>query len=245
MDIVILGVTQRTGSTLVQRIFNSRKQTLIWGEQGGILKGFTEFRKDLEHFSTCSESEKQNYFGRQEDPNTWIANMTPDHPFIHEAIIEGARTMLQALYVQHRNNHDRIGFKEVRYGRDEIELLKMIFPQMIIILLVRHPVDIWRSEKRYWASDIKKFAATWNKHAHEYWQLQNDANSIYLFRYEDINNREEHTLHMLSKLADVSVEDIQHVLSVQLNSTSRRRTHKEIQAIRQYCSEGMNLYGYE
>ncbi|MCR8644684.1 sulfotransferase [Paenibacillus sp. N1-5-1-14] len=245
MDIVISSVTQRTGSTLVQRIFNARKKTLIWGEQGGILGKFIEMRRDLMHFSKVSEQEKHAYFGTDENPNTWIANMTPDFPYIDAAIRESTRTLLHTLYSQHRVHHDRIGFKEVRYGKDEINLLKLCFPNILIILLIRSPIDVWRSEKRYWAGNIKQFASIWNQHADEYSLLHNEGNQIYLFRYEDITNREPNTLHVLSQLADISLDEINDVLSVRLNSTRRPRTNNEIQAIRQYCREGMKRYGYE
>ncbi len=37
MDLAIFATSQRAGSTLVQRIFNARPKTLVWGEGGRVL----------------------------------------------------------------------------------------------------------------------------------------------------------------------------------------------------------------
>ncbi|WP_161782287.1 sulfotransferase [Paenibacillus ehimensis] len=140
MDIIISAVANRTGSTLVQRIFNARRKTLIWGEHGGIVTDFVRIGEMAGYFSIQGRGEKEAYFKSGEDPNTWIANMSPDLERIREGVVQAVKACFNAMYAEHRDNHDRIGFKEVRYGKPEIELLKVCYPDAVIVLLVRHPV---------------------------------------------------------------------------------------------------------
>lgn len=141
MDIIISSNTHRTGSTLIQRIFNAREETLIWGEHGGALSSFIDIYNKLTHFSRFSETERQNYFGNNEDPNQWIASMTPEMDYVEQSIVNSVRVFLDSLYKQYRDTHDTIGFKEVRYGKQELELFKRCYPEAKIVLLVRHPLD--------------------------------------------------------------------------------------------------------
>ena len=78
LDLFVLSPVHRTGSTLLQRICNSRKGTLIWGEQGGVLTQFAAVFVNATAFSALGESEREQYFGQGENPNLWIANMCPE-----------------------------------------------------------------------------------------------------------------------------------------------------------------------
>ena len=52
LNLLVLSATPRAGSTLLQRICNARKGTLIWGEQAGLLKRFADIYMDAAQFST-------------------------------------------------------------------------------------------------------------------------------------------------------------------------------------------------
>ncbi|MDQ0112220.1 sulfotransferase [Paenibacillus harenae] len=245
MDVMISALTQRTGSTLVQRIFNSRKNTLIWGEHGGIVSEFIRIADLASYFSKHSKDEKRDFFRNGNDPNLWTGNMTPDEPFIEAAVVEAIKTMFNHMYIQYRDKHDRIGFKEVRYGKRELMLLRKCFPGAAIILLVRNPIDIWRSETAYWSGDAEAFVQIWNERAKQYRELEGEMPNTSLIRYEDIVGRNEQTLQLLSELALVSLDELHRVLSVQLNSTRSIRPQEEIDKIMRLCKEGMAIYQYE
>lgn len=245
MDVIISALTQRTGSTLVQRIFNCRKNTLIWGEHGGIVSEFIRIQDLASHFSTHSEDEKLAFFQNGSDPNQWTANMTPDVPYIEDAVEQAVKALFNQMYIQYRDTHDRIGFKEVRYGRRELMLLQKCYPNAVIILLVRNPIDIWRSETAYWEGDVEQFGQIWNERAKQYRELVDELPHAHLIRYEDIVGRNETTLQLLSKLARVSLDEIQQVLSIRLNSTRSSRPQAEMDQINHLCKEGMDLFQYE
>ncbi|MDF2650682.1 MAG: hypothetical protein K0Q73_6487 [Paenibacillus sp.] len=244
MDIIISAVTQRTGSTLVQRIFNARKQTLIWGEHGGIISEFLRIGVLAGYFSEHGKPEKDAFFKGGKDTTTWIANMSPDYEYIDNGIIQSVKTLLQVMYSEYREHHDRIGFKEVRYGKQELQLLKRCYPDAIVVLLVRNPIHIWKSETIYWAGEVKQFCKAWNERTLEYGELQNPDEGIYLLRYEDIVERDEKTLQLLSELADVQLEAINNVLRIHLNSTSKERSIEDMETIRSNCQQGMELLRY-
>lgn len=245
MDIIVSAIAHRTGSTLVQRMFNSRRGTLIWGEQGGIVSDFVRIRALAQHFSIYGKQEKEAYFGQGENPNTWIANMSPEPEMVAEGVVQALKSFFAAAYAEYRDIHDRIGFKEVRYGRPEIELLKECYPSAKVVLLVRHPASVWQSAAFIWSEDAKHFADVWNERAKAYADLQDRGRGIYLLKYEDIVRRDRQTLDLLAELAEVGRARINGVLNVNLNSTRSPRPEKEIAHIEATCREGLKRLGYE
>lgn len=244
MDIILSAVTHRTGSTLVQRIFNARKETLIWGEHGGVVTEFLRIGALAEHFSIHGKEEREAYFNSGENPNTWIANMTPEVQRIHDGVVHALRAFMETMYADHRDTHDCLGFKEVRYGKPELELLKRCYPDAIVVLLVRHPVHIWKSETSYWSGNASLFGSIWNERAMEYAELHDPNRGIHLVRYEDIVSRDEETLRLLSELARIPVETIGRVLEVNLNSTRTDRSDDDVDTINGICEEGMKRFHY-
>ncbi|MDF2653079.1 MAG: hypothetical protein K0Q73_8884 [Paenibacillus sp.] len=244
MDIIISAVTQRTGSTLVQRIFNARNQTLIWGEHGGIVSDFLIIRKLAVHFSNFGKPEKDAFFAGGKDANTMTANMSPDFEYIEDGIVQSLKELFHVMYSQYRDTHDRIGFKEVRYGKQEIQLLKQCYPNAVIVLLVRNPIHIWKSETIYWSGKVERFCNDWNIRSSEYWELNNPDERIFLMRYEDIVRRDHKTLLLLSELADVGLTEVSKVLNINLDSTSTDRPASDVEYILTHCRVGMERYQY-
>ena len=148
IDLVILSPVHRSGSTLLQRICNSRKGTLIWGEHGGLLAHFANIYASAAYFSTAGSQERVDYFGQGENPNLWIADMCPDLDYVQMAVVDSARAFLKTFYGQYREQHDILGFKEVHYRREELDLIRACCPETEIVFLVRNPLDTWKSTPR-------------------------------------------------------------------------------------------------
>ncbi|MCA1059077.1 sulfotransferase [Rossellomorea aquimaris] len=247
MDIMISAVTQRTGSTLVQRIFNERKQTLIWGEHFGVLTEFNKIYNNTTAFYNRHKGTRDIYF-KQEDTGVSISCLMPDMPYIEKAMQSAVRTFINELYSEKRNSYDKIGFKEVHYGREELHLFRKCFPQTPIILLVRNPIDIRKSMNgKSWSKNenpFNKFLNEWNNRSREYYELAQKDPNMYLFKYEDIINRKPATLQLLSKLGDLSINQITNVLGKKISSTSTEIPQAQEKKIREVCGETMKLYGY-
>ncbi len=257
MDIVISAVSQRTGSTLLQRIFNRRKETLIWGEHGGVLNHFLKIYESCMYFSSKKENRKR-YFSNGEDPNQNIANLCPECKYAKEATMESIRKFFSSYYSQYREGHDTIGFKEVRYGK-ELQLLKKCYPNIKILLLVRNPVDIWKSipkdingkrrsskckYKRFWWISFSELINQWNNFTNLYMNYEKEYSNTYLIKYEDIIKKEESTMKLIANLAKLDISQINEVLSVKIYSTKDKIPRKEEIIITNKCKENMKKLGY-
>ena len=117
--------------------------------------------------------------------------MSPEMDYIQCAVVNSARTLLNSLYDQYRQSHDIVGFKEVRYGGCELELLRRCYPQAEILLLMRHPYKTWNSTPRDWYVSLDAWATTWAERTQSYLQASISDSHCHLIRYEDIVAREK------------------------------------------------------
>jgi hypothetical protein len=247
VELIICGIYVRSGSTLLQRICNARAETLIWGEHGTIVSHFLELRKHIMHFSDFGQSELTEYIGSGENPNTWIGSMTPSKEYVERAVVESLRACLETLYEQYREGHDIIGFKEVRYGKREIELLRCGYPRASFFLLVRNPLDIWRSVQGWdnWELPLADLAESWNSRAAAYVQLSQADPAMHLIKHEDVVSKKPDTVELLTKVAKLSEEDITGVLTHKLGSNPRLElSEADRQFVRSSCEKMMRRLGY-
>lgn len=245
MDIIISSATHRSGSTLLQRIFNVRKETLIWGEQDGLLTNFYNIHRNLKHYSENLKQQRLNYFNNDEDPNHWIACMNPEMEYVDRAVMNSLKVLFDSLYEQYRGGHDKIGFKEVRYGENELTLFRKCYPDAKIVLLVRNPIHVWKSMLGAGlGNNAANFSKKWNKHASYYLQLAESDPNAYLIKYENLVNKDPMTMETISKLGEISLEEIDTVLSKKIWSTPKQTTNAEERIIKNECGKTMKQYGY-
>lgn len=246
IDIIISSVIQRTGSTLLQRICNARKESLIWGEHGGIVTKFCEIEDMSKLFAVKSEPERKKYFESGENPNNMIANMTPEVAYVENAVTQSIKKYFTELYAQYREGHDIIGFKEVRYGERELKLLRRCYPQAKILLLVRNPIDVWKSFPIDWTKHISigTLVQLWKERTCFYSEFDNLDENSFLIKYEDIVHRHMPTLNLISSIARVSIDQIDQVLPYKLFSTKHEITREDEDFIREHCGEMMTQSGY-
>jgi hypothetical protein len=244
IKLIILSVVHRTGSTLLQRLCNARKETLIWGEHGGFLAHYADIYAGAAYFSYAARDERDNYFARREDPNCWIASMTPDMDFVRQATVESARTFLNALYEQFREGHDVIGFKEVHYVRGEMELIRKCYPEATILLLNRNPLNTWRSTPRAWYPSFEAWMSKWKRNSLYFLDFAKHDLHCHLLRYEDIVRRDEKTMNIVADAAKINSEQIESVLSCKIGSSNYGLDDSEREAILENCREPMAAYGY-
>ncbi len=244
LNLVILSAKPRSGSTLLQRICNARKGTLIWGEHGGALAYFADIYRNAANFCLLGESQRIEYFDQGENPNLWIANMCPDLDSARRAIIDSARTFLQAFYSCHRDSHDLLGFKEVAYGQWEVELLRRCYPLADLLLLIRNPLNTWNSTPRDWFPDVAAWAKQWTERASWFQQLAAADQHCHLVRYEDIVARKPEVIDLLQHVAKVTPDQIEMVLGNKIGSRSLGIGDDERRIIVDECGVQMEALGY-
>lgn len=243
MDILISSATQRSGSTLLQRIFNIREKTLIWGEHGGVLKNFLDIYNQVKKFSEASAYEdRDRYFESNKDPSIWIANLTPELKYIDQAIVNATRTFLDNLYITSSQNYDTVGIKEVRYN-EELALFKECYPNSTLILLVRNPIDVWMSMPVGW-NTLEDTVSWWNKNVDYYLDNCGGFSNTYLFRYEDIVEKEENTVSLLCDLAKITKKQFEDVLNIKISSTRSPINKSDHSYILDHCYRNMKSLYY-
>ena len=247
MDLVISAATHRTGSTLLQRMFNARDKTLIWGENGGCLTDFYRVFENANHYASLRH--RNAYFNNNEDPNQWIACMTPPKNEVEAAMIETVKAFHEGLYEKnYSDQHDLIGYKEVRYEKKELLLLRKCYPNCTVVLLVRNPVDVWKSlsprgrKENY--GTLRHFTKIWNQRSKDYFELSQLDPKMHLIRYEDINTRQSETLNLIKKLGHLEDEEIKIVLDKKINSSSTPLPLQTETFILERCGKFMKTLEY-
>ncbi|MEN6449185.1 MAG: sulfotransferase [Thermoguttaceae bacterium] len=244
IGLAIFSANHRAGSTLLQRICNARKGTLIWGEHGGLLSHFSEIYTDAAYFSSAGSEEHRAYFASGEDPNLWIANMCPTIEYVEQAVVNSARAMLNTFYGQYRQTHDLIGFKEVAYRRPELELLRRCYPKAQFLLLVRNPLNTWRSTPRSWYPSLEDWIAKWNAAVDCFREFVRCDAGSHLVRYEDLIQQEPGTMGVLKQAAKVTEEEVAMVLSHKLGSHNAGVDPSHRELILDRCGDAMKALGY-
>jgi sulfotransferase family protein len=146
----------RSGSTLVQRIFNSYDDVFVWGEHGGFLKEVADaYFKLLEHPSNTKHIFTPDA-GRQSLPwaeiakfkhaDNWQAWM---NWFRADDVDDLFRRFIRSLFTHPSAPPDHVwGFKEIRYGPNDrvIECLARLFPDAQFVFLVRNGLNTVSSQ---------------------------------------------------------------------------------------------------
>jgi hypothetical protein len=251
MDILISAATHRSGSTMLQRIFNTRVETLIWGEHNGVLSDFCKLKKKLNDYSSKFKDQRRTYFNTNENSSNWIASMNPSNEFIDLAVHQSVKAFLDNLYTEHSNTHDIIGFKEVRYSRNELELFRKCYPDAKIILLVRDPRDVWKSHdlgcrRAFYNNSLIRFTQRWTNHVSYYINFANNDPNAYLIKYEDIIERKPETLSVILDTAKITIEELNSVLNVKIPGPIKKGTcsPNERYQIENRCKDLMKQLNY-
>jgi hypothetical protein len=244
LKLIVLSPVGRSGSTLLQRICNARKQTLIWGEHGGALWYFSEIYGVITEMASLGSADREKYFAGNEDPNQWIASMCPDLGYAQQAVVESARTLLNTLYGQYEPGHDILGFTEIRYGRADVELLRKCYPEADILLLVRHPCDTWSSSGN-WPYSLEEWIAMWQANTEAYADLAQSDRHCHLIHYRDVVGKESRVMALLKDLARVTEEQIADVLAHKIGSCHLDCSHSDREIIRDRCGPTLRKLGYE
>ncbi|MDQ0300706.1 Glu-tRNA(Gln) amidotransferase subunit E-like FAD-binding protein [Salibacterium salarium] len=246
MHIIVCSVAHRSGSTLLQRIFNARKQTLIWGQHDRCLKDFLNIYTKIKASQEKFDYQKNKYFLNNEDPNTSIANMTPGHRYLEHALHDSIKGFFENFYEEYSESHDMIGFKEVLYGIEEISLFQKAFPDCKVVLLVRHPIDIWKSlsGKEWNPFTIESFCEVWRNNADDYIKLSKRNKKVTLVRYEDIVSKDEDTLTSIGKIGRLSLEEMNYVINKKISSSTKPITADDENKIITLCGKVMKKFHY-
>jgi hypothetical protein len=212
--IFVLGAGWRTGSTLVQRMINAVPGVLIWGEpyhEGALVQRLAESLSFLDPTNGSWDSWVLADGAALPSEDEWVALLTP--PL--ESLVGGYRAMLDRLF-QHpaqQQGCSRWGVKEVIWNRDCIDLLRLLYPDSRIVLLVRDPLHQWYSYRpetaRPWffrwpdqpIGTPFSFGRMWQRLVTDFVEADRSFSNVTLVKYEDLRKPEK--LENLSKFLDL------------------------------------------
>lgn len=161
--IVILS-TGRAGSTLLQKLLNTHKELIIWGEHEGILNPLMRSWMTVSQSKWLPETEAKGSWLLEEirpmNSSKWTAW---DGSFSKRDFNTHMKGFLDKLFSEKVPENVRWGFKEIRYFKSEfIDFWSGLYPETQYILLMRNPIDSCLS---FTTANASKNAATKNDFA--------------------------------------------------------------------------------
>jgi hypothetical protein len=149
IDFVVICSVGRSGSTTIQRIINTIPNTNICGENNGAIINLLEFYYSIKHkHIKFYENKKYDYFVTNKLKPCWY------NSFDREEIILQLKLLINNLFMV--EGSETIGFKEIRFDKDNIHLiheLREMFPSLKVIIHIREDIDKqsvsdwWKKEK--------------------------------------------------------------------------------------------------
>ena len=184
---------QRSGTTWLQRYFTAASDIFVWGESHLLIEGLLQayHRWPDAHLSHWGVEEAV----RNADlaASNYFPNLAPEK----ERVLKALRRAILEIYPDPASvQRKRWGWKEVRYGPEEIDFVRLLFPDIRIIFVTRNPYDAVRSIRRMGWIDKNKYFTTdglarkWTDRTGYYREFARDpANNAFFIRYEDVRDQ--------------------------------------------------------
>jgi len=210
--IFVMGSSQRTGSTLLQRLLNSCPQVMIWGEHLAHLSNFFRESGYLRDWGKQHADERKNFL--LQGYNIFAPNIMPEE----YELVDAARIYIAGLFglPAFKLGRPFWGFKEVRYGAQMAQFLQECYPQARIIHLTRNPVACFLSMKRL--EEIPdEWNREWTKTAIHNWAEINETflnqrgwiNHLWQVKFEEMVADPQAFIGNLSTFLDIPEQDFE------------------------------------
>ena len=166
--VFITAPTARNGVTLVQRLLNSSKQIIVYGEN----TDFMSVLPKLVHSTVKVHTDQSEIFAHarkqffEQTTEGWTSNLWPD-PQIFMVLAFEAFNKAAAAYQQssEQYGYQRWGIKNPSDQPQMIKRLKILMPNAKFVFIYRHLLDVVRSAKsRAFIKDdagLAKYATQW------------------------------------------------------------------------------------
>lgn len=165
-QIFIIG-SGRSGTTLVQRLFNSFPNTMIWGEHSGFLTSisdayYTLMRNPSMHeysYSQVAPATTDNLIEFYKRPERWQAW---NNWFQPNDVKELFKQYLESIFNPKGIGESVIwGFKEIRYGKNDrvIDFLAELYPKAQFVFITRNGLNTLESQLTTFHQGESKYLA--------------------------------------------------------------------------------------
>lgn len=165
----------------------------MWGENG--LLG-PALRSILRNWPQEVHNER-DYAAVMADPDLAERRFLPNLAPPRDHVLDVLRRTVSEIYHDIPRSFRSWGWKAVRYGREEIDLVRSLFPGIRILLLVRNPWDAARSirrkgwiDRRGWFEDMTQVATLWTERTAGFLEVGRAGDEhVHLVRYESLEER--------------------------------------------------------
>lgn len=247
----------RCGSTLLQRILNTHKEIVMWGEHEGFL---APLAKSFFLLRESRNMQEYVYGDKRVAPEVVLDGLADKNldicwvnHFIKKDVIEAYRQLLVKLIAGPVDrNKVHWGFKEIRYRRGDSvhKMLALLFPKARYIFLFRNPVDMASSAIIAWRGDalaearkkgelrefIEKVAPIhfrgWYEKNSYLWEISSrqDINS-HIVLYEDLVAGDKDVIHEIFNFLGLYVPGgIETVLGNVVGTTADKKLKNEVKS---------------
>ena len=191
--LLIAASMHRSGSTLLQRYVTASTETFVWGENGFLVQSL---RRAHESWPQRTH-DARGYDRVMVDPTVveraFMPNLSPPLDRVTEAV----RGAVIRIYGELPAGFTAWGWKDVGYGRGDIDFVRELFPDLDVVLLVRNPWCVARSirrkgwiDRRGYFEGMEEVARTWAERTAHYRELASvDDPNVLLLRYEHLDRQ--------------------------------------------------------
>jgi hypothetical protein len=198
----------RSGTTLIQRIFNSFDDVILWGEHSGFLEELSAVYFQIKNcpsmheysYSQLAPEDCENHWEYYKNPKRWQAW---NNWFGPDDLKKQFRELVEGIFNPEHMGKTRVwGFKEIRYGENPkvIEFLSELYPDAQFLIVARDGLNVIESQlvtfhqgtsnypriKRIIQLPILiKIARKWAKMNSTFIQLQKNHPNCKLMKYEN------------------------------------------------------------
>ena len=166
--VFITAPTARNGVTLLQRLINSSKQMIVYGEN----TNFMSVVPKLVHSSVQVHNERGAEFQEarkqflEQTTEGWTSNLWPDpQPLMMVAFEAFYKSVLVYQQCSEKYGYQRWGIKNPLNEPQMIERLRILMPKARYLFIYRNPIDVIKSAKSRkfitTPDQLKQYAAQW------------------------------------------------------------------------------------
>ncbi len=209
--IFIFASGQRCGSTLLQRLLNSHKDIMIWGEHLGVLNNFYQLHGELVNWGEEFKDNREVFL--EQGYNSFVPNLTP----ARSEIVNASRNYVCSLFERPALDLGKSwwGLKEVRYDIHIARFLQGLFPNAKFIWMTRNIIDCYSSIKDWEESNVEWirewteiFVKDWQRINQSFLSGQNELENHILIKLEDLVSDKDATVKKICHLLDIEDQEL-------------------------------------
>ncbi len=207
--VFVTAPTARNGITLVQRLLNSSRQIIVYGENLNFIAALPR----LVHSSVQVHNERRDEFAAarrqflEQAADGWTSNLWPDpQPLMLAAFEAFYRAAVVYQQCSQQYGFMRWGIKNPVSEAAMIERLRVLMPRARFVFIHRHPVEVIKSarSRRFITSDeqLDDYARQWRDVT--LGVLQQASPHVWRLKYEDLLADPDRAIDHLQQFAGVT-----------------------------------------